>query len=246
MPDEKHPGEKHPSETKHGTNWLSPVEKLVNPSLEFLGAKLKDKLRAWMSQKARERASLRRLQTDFVYRRIDYLGYGIEEFRTSYPPLMQEMLEQDIEAMKPALKIVINEYKIPIERAWVCLSYATDPNNDFMESGEKLLCAMSRSLLEKVIMVDSTCTLFDCVQFPASFHAQNPSASNEDIEEHMNNSLKRLSHGDAHDNVTLGPVVQSAIRNLLISVSEVYGVEFDEAKFRRLIGVGDASQEKDS
>jgi len=51
MADEKNPSHQtgHTGGSGGGTNWLLGLEKLTTPSLEYVGIKICDKLRAWLN-----------------------------------------------------------------------------------------------------------------------------------------------------------------------------------------------------
>src|SRR6267142_1173939 len=80
-----------------GTNWLFGLEKLTTPSFDYLGIRLRDKLRAYLTKKARERAVLRKFEKGFLYRHIDLLSYGADQYSAILETIADHMMEQHFE-----------------------------------------------------------------------------------------------------------------------------------------------------
>lgn len=78
MADEKHSGQS--GHSGGGQNWPFGLDKVTSSTFDFLGIKLRDKLRSWLNQKARERALLRRFEKEFLYRHVDLLNYGNDQY----------------------------------------------------------------------------------------------------------------------------------------------------------------------
>jgi hypothetical protein len=107
------------ADEKHGgPNWLLGLDKLTAPTFDFLGIKLRDKLRAWLTQKARERALLRRFEKGFLYRHVDLLDYGDEQYAAMLTNMGPIMLERQYAYVAPLVRFAVTEYKIPPDRAF--------------------------------------------------------------------------------------------------------------------------------
>ena len=117
MADDKH--DANPSNC--GPNWLFGVDKLTAPTFDFLGLKLRDKLRSWLNQKARERALLRRFEKEFLYRHVDLLNYSDDQYVAMLVNVTGIMLGRQYEHLSPLVHFAVTEFKIPPERAFECV-----------------------------------------------------------------------------------------------------------------------------
>ena len=87
-----------------GANLLLGLDRLTTPMFEFLGLKLRDTVRTWMSAKAKDRAALRRFEKDFLYRQIDIRNYADDQFTGLLDLIAERMIERHISTFKPLMK----------------------------------------------------------------------------------------------------------------------------------------------
>ena len=91
--------------------------KLTSPTFEYLGFKLRDTIRSWMSSKVKERAALRRAEVGFLYRQLDLLDYGNDQYAAYLESMTKVMLDRHFDVITPLAKQVVAERKIPPERS---------------------------------------------------------------------------------------------------------------------------------
>src|SRR6266404_5251469 len=120
MADEKNPSHQtgHTGGSGGGTNWLLGLEKLTTPSLEYVGIKIRDKLRAWLNEKARERALLRRAEKETLYRQLDLLNYGADQYAAVLENSLEVLLEQHFRTVGPLVRLAVTHYNIAPDRAF--------------------------------------------------------------------------------------------------------------------------------
>lgn len=228
MADEKHSG---------GQNWLFGLDKLTAPTFDFLGIKLRDKLRAWLNQNARERALLRRFEKDFLYRHIDLLNYGNAQFSAMMSNASALMVERQFQNVAPVVKYAVVECGVPPDKAFdaVMKGFRSGPEEPLtLTGGEGLLYSAAASTFDVLLSFQIAQMLFHYSHAGSAFHLENPDAPDEIIERFMQDETTLHAISEAME--TPGAEIAMLFAKAL---SEAYGQPFNESSFARSVAAAD-------
>ena len=217
------------AEEKHhagGPNWLLGLDKLTSPTFDFLGIKLRDRLRSWLYQKARERALLHRFEKGFLYRHVDLLNYGDDQYAAMLANVTGVMLERQYENIVPLVHFAVAEFKIPPERAFECVLKGFERSPITLTGGERILYSAAAGVLDILILIQAAQMLFQWVHIPSAFHLENPGASDEAIENLMQDAATLKAVSDAME-----PAGAEVTKWFAKTLCEAYGQPFDEKAF---------------
>jgi hypothetical protein len=235
MADEKHPGHSGQSGGA-GQNWLFGLDKLTSPTFDFLGIKLRDKLRAWLNQKARERALLRRFEKDFLYRHLDLLNYGNDQYAAMLANVGGIMLERQLVYIAPLVRSAVIEHKIPPDRAFDCImnGFQHESLMPTLTGGELILYSAAASVFDSLLVAQVAQMVFQFAHIPSGVHLENPKVSDTDIEQLMQDEATLHSVSDGMD--PAGTEVAKCFAKILC---EAYGQPFDEKAFDARVASAD-------
>jgi hypothetical protein len=218
-------------EKAHGPNWLLGVDKLTTPTFDFLGVKLRDKLRTWMAKTARERATIRRFEKEFLYRHMDLRGYGAVMYEGMLENMVPILLERQFEVIKPLIIFAVTEHQIPPERAFEVLLQGVDsgPQATNLTGGELILSSAAASVLNSLIAVHTATLMFRYTHLPLAVHIEYPDMTDEEFEILMQDPATLQGISSAMD-----PGTDQATKLFAKTLTEAYGHPFDEAAFDKL------------
>jgi hypothetical protein len=171
-----------------GTNWLVGVDKITTPTFEFIGFRIRDKLRTWLSQKARERVVLRRLEQEVLYRQVDLVNYGCDQFIASLDVSLELMLARHFETITPLIAAAVSAHQLKPERALECLAAGHTSkwaDTSALNLGELVLYTLGASVLDLAISFYCVRLMCHYTQVPAMVQLNDPEITDEDVDEVM-------------------------------------------------------------
>ena len=220
MPEEKH------TQPNNSPNWLFGLDKLTTPALDFVGLKLRDKLRVYLSEKARERIMLRRFENEFLYRQIDLLNYGGDQYAAYLQTMGDTMLKRHFETLLPVIRFAISDFKIQPEKAFECILSGFSRKTVELTGGELILFSAAAGVMDILLTLQVAMLIFQFAHVPSSVHSQNPNITDEQIEEMMQDEATMATLSNAMPSSDWG-----AARWFAKTFAEIYGVEWDEEKW---------------
>jgi len=213
------------------------LDKLTAPTFDFLGIKLRDKLRAWLNQKARERALLRRFEKDFLYRHVDLLNYGDDQYAAMLTNMSGVMLERQLAYITPLVRFAVTGFKVQPERAFDCVLKGFEHDAVTLTSltgGELILFSAAAGVLDVLLTIQTAQMLFQFTHIPSAFHLENPDAPDAAIEQLMQEESTLQAVSDAMD-----PAGAEIAKLFAKTLSEAYGQPFDEKAFEARVASAD-------
>jgi hypothetical protein len=230
-----------------GTNWLMGLDKLTTPTLDYFGIKIRDSLRVWLNEKARDRALLRRFEKEFLYRQIDLLNYGSDQFGAMLEKLSAVMLERQFQNVSMLVSHAVKECNLPSEKAFAAVMEVLETRSDKtksdeannLTSGEVVLKVAVLTVFDTMLTFQVVQMLFHYCQTGAAFHQLNPDVTDEKIESLMQDDKTMQAISDAME----APMAEFA-KFFAKSISEAYGHPFDEESFARAVSEAELGGEQ--
>jgi hypothetical protein len=172
-----------PDETKSGTNWTLGLDRLLAPSFDLLGIRLRDKLRHFLSSKTRERVLLRQVKQEYLVRQIELRDFGADYFFRIIENGEQLLVEQHLDLVRPTIEFAIREGKISPNRALECLASGLTFKEAPPDNFERILHTASGSVTNLILGFHVTKIFFHFSHFAAAAYAQTPTLTDEQLDE---------------------------------------------------------------
>ncbi len=216
------------------------IGKLTSPTFEYLGFKLRDTIRSWMSSKVKERAALRRAEVGFLYRQLDLLDYGNDQYAAYLESMTKVMLDRHFDVITPLAKQVVAERKIPPERSMeIFMQGFSQLYEDLegqvqqrerpkLEGGELILYTLGSGVLDVALAIQSAKMLFHFTHMPAAVHLTQPDVPDEVLEQIMGEEdiLKQISEGMETDTFDFS-------KRFVRFLHDAYNIPFDEVEYEK-------------
>jgi hypothetical protein len=207
-------------------NWLLGLDKLTTPSFDYVGLKLRDKLRAYLNENARDRAMLRRFEKEFLYNQIDLLNYGADQYAAYLETMGGTMLQRHFQTLLPVVRFAVLDFKIQPERAFECILAGFSRENIKLSGGELILFSAAAGAMDIILTLQVAKLMFQLANVPSSVHLQNPNITNEQIEVIMQDEATMAALSNAMLSSDWGTAKWFAK-----TFAEIYEFEWDEEKW---------------
>jgi hypothetical protein len=177
------------------------------------------------------RALLRRFEKEFLYRHIDLLNYGNEQFAAVMSNASAIMVERQFQNVAPLVKYAVTECRVPPDKAFdaVLKGFRWGPDEPLtLTGGEGLLYSAAASTFDVLLSFQVAQMLFQFAHTSSAFHLENPDAPDEVIELFMQDeaTLKAISEAMQTPGAEIAMLFAKAL-------SEAYGQPFHEQAFAR-------------
>ena len=199
---------------------------------EFLGLKLRDTVRTWMSAKAKDRAALRRFEKDFLYRQIDIRNYADDQFTGLLDLIAERMIERHISTFKPLMKHGAEFYKVPPERALECIvaafTHEEEPPCE-LSAGEMIFRTIGLAGMDTLLQIHMTEIVFALTRSPILAHMDNPEITDDQLDALLQNEEFREQMSP---DIGWAPVALA--RGTVKCLRDAYGLPLDDKQLQDL------------
>ena len=214
------------------------IGNLTSPTFEFLGFKIRDTIRGWMSAKSKERAALRRAEKAFLYRQLDLQAYGNDQYASCLEGIGAVMMDRHFSLITPLMRQIVNNHQIPPERTMEIFMHGfTELDKDMeahahnrerpkLEGGELILYTLGAGLLDVALSVQSAKMLFHFTYMPAALHSNRPDVPDDVLDQMMQDHglLKDISDQMETDTFDF-------TKRFVRLLHDAYGLPFDELEY---------------
>jgi hypothetical protein len=171
------------SESAGGTNWYFGADKLLSPSLELLGNKLRDGLKAYLNKKSREKEQLAKAQRKFLERQVIVLKFSHVQLVHVVEFFEKHILSTELPRAAVILRETVqgnqlSDYEAVFQA--VMNGVRRDPAPD--SPPLKIIYEVASGIIDWLVLIQSMKLMALVIQVPSAIHTETPDVTNAELD----------------------------------------------------------------